>query len=198
MTATQPGARGRPRDPGASPAIVAAALELLAERGMAGVTMRGIADRAGVGRQTIYRRWASKEALLADVFADIAEQESPLPDTGALRSDLVEYLTEVVAAFTSGTVGPALRALVAAGAADSRWTPLLHDVQARRRAITRGLVARAVARGELPADTDPDLLLDLLHGPLYLRLLVSGSEISAALVAPLVDAALATPPRLRR
>ena len=84
--------RGRPRSEQADRAIMAAALELLAERGLAGMSIEEVAARAGVGKATIYRRWSSKGALALDAFLAEFEQQQPLPDTGSLRGDLAAEL----------------------------------------------------------------------------------------------------------
>src|SRR5450432_744304 len=84
--------RGRPRSAEADRAILAATLELLAERGLDAMSIEEVAARAGVGKTTIYRRWPSKGLLALDAFVISFRAEQPLPDTGTLRGDLVAAL----------------------------------------------------------------------------------------------------------
>src|SRR5690349_25172745 len=84
--------RGRPRSQEADRAILTATVELLAERGLAAMSIEEVAARAGVGKTTIYRRWPSKGLLALDAFVDSFREEQPLPDTGTLRGDLLSAL----------------------------------------------------------------------------------------------------------
>ena len=88
-----PWARGRPRTSEADRAILTAAVELLAERGLAAMSIEEVAARAGVGKATIYRRWPSKGLLALDAFVAVFREQQPLPDTGTLRGDLIAALT---------------------------------------------------------------------------------------------------------
>ena len=98
--------RGRPRSEQADRAIMAAALELLAERGIAGMSIEEVASRAGVGKATVYRRWSSKGALALDAFLAEFRGQQPLPDTGSLRGDLHASLRAWVHAVTETPVAP--------------------------------------------------------------------------------------------
>src|ERR1700726_424948 len=84
--------RGRPRSAEADRSILAATLDLLAERGLDAMSIEEIAARAGVGKATIYRRWSSKGLLALDAFVVSFRAEQPLPDTGTLRGDLIAAL----------------------------------------------------------------------------------------------------------
>src|SRR5271168_3505369 len=84
--------RGRPRSQVADRAILTAAAELLADRGLAAMSIEEVAARAGVGKTTIYRRWPSKGLLALDAFVTSFREEQPLPDTGTLRGDLLAAL----------------------------------------------------------------------------------------------------------
>src|SRR5690242_12261309 len=92
-------------------AVLHAADDLLVERGFAGVTIEGIATRAGVAKQTIYRWWSSKTDILMDAFLDDALQELTSPDTGALESDLRRQLSDLAEFLTESDAGAVFRAL---------------------------------------------------------------------------------------
>src|SRR2546429_3715813 len=109
-----PGApRGRPRSQEADLAILTATVGLLAERGLAAMSIEEVAARAGVGKTTIYRRWPSKGLLALDAFVISFRAEQPLPDTGSLRGDLLSALRAWVRAVTQTAMGPLLTGLIA-------------------------------------------------------------------------------------
>jgi AcrR family transcriptional regulator len=97
--------RGRPRSEAADRAILRAATDLLAERGLAGMSMEEVAARAGVGKATVYRRWRSRGALALDAFMAEFQALQPLPDTGTLRGDLLAALRAWVRAVTRTPAG---------------------------------------------------------------------------------------------
>lgn len=193
--------RGRPRDERCDVAITAAALALLRERGFPGVTVEAVAARAGVGKATIYRRWPSREALVADVLRSVTS-ELAVVDTGDLRADLKRFARALARHLAEHLGGGLLPALVASAVADPEVRALLQRLAAERRTGPVALVRRAVARGELRPGTDPEVLVDLIAGPLFYRLLISGGSLSPRAVDRLVDTvlagALADPPGARR
>jgi AcrR family transcriptional regulator len=194
-TAEQPTSRGpgRPRSERADRAILAAAIELFVEQGFEAMSIEGIAARAGVGKNTIYRRWASKEDLLVGAIDELIFDAEP-PDTGSVREDLVEMLVIIQAIMTSSLVGeifPRMAAHVAGR------TPLgrayLEGVIEPRFALFQGMLQRGIERGEVPADVDPQLVRALLVGPVLAwkllgRLTSRGARERAELV---VDTVLA-------
>src|SRR5512142_1481611 len=105
--------RGRPRSAEADRAILTATADLLAERGLAAMSIEEVAARAGVGKTTIYRRWPSKGLLALDAFVISFRAEQPLPDTGSLRGDLLSALRAWVRATTQTPMGPMLTGLIA-------------------------------------------------------------------------------------
>jgi len=184
-------APGRPRCEKACEAVRTAALELLDEAGWGGLTIEGVAERAGVGKATIYRWWTNKAALVVDAFFTRVSPQLEFPDTGTLRGDLVGQLRDVVREML-GPHGRLLTAIVSALPTDpalgeafrARWV-------GRRRAEGMQVFDRAAARGELPADADRELLFDLLYGPLYFRLIVQYRPLREPRLAErLVDAVL--------
>ncbi|CAN5757512.1 TetR/AcrR family transcriptional regulator [soil metagenome] len=130
-----------------------AALELLVEEGYGGMSMEGVASRAGVGKAAIYRRWSSKAELVVDALRGYAS-DYPMPDTGDLRADLLAML-EASQSFMSGREGAIMQAFAAEKA---RYPDLREQFEitfiADRRAHLHDLVVRAIERGELPAHTD--------------------------------------------
>ncbi|KUL35647.1 TetR family transcriptional regulator [Streptomyces sp. NRRL F-4489] len=161
-------------------AIRAAVFEELAAVGFARMSIEGIARRAGVGKTAVYRRWRSKLHLVLDVVSAVAAAGLPAPDTGTLRGD-VRMLLEVAARALRHPMASQIIPDLLAEAARSpelaaALKAALHDSQ---EGVAAAVVARAVERGELPADVDSRLALDLLTGPLYWRLLVVRDEVPA-------------------
>lgn len=177
---------GRRRNEAARQAILAAALRLVARADDGGaVTVDAIAAEAGVGKQTIYRWWRSKYAVLLEALADRAAVDVPTPDTGRLRGDLVAYLTDTF--HGAAHVAGALRALMADAQRDPQTAEMLGEYTRSRRATLRSLLRRGVDRGELTADADLDLLVDQAYGVLWYRLLLGHAPLSAAAATALAD-----------
>jgi AcrR family transcriptional regulator len=167
-----PPKRGRPRSEQADRAILAAAAELLAERGPAGMSIEEVASRAGVGKATIYRRWASRGTLALDAFLAEFQGQQPLPDTGSLHDDLLAALRSWIRSVTRTSAGPILAGLIAEAQLDPGLATAWRErVVERLRAQHKIMLDRAVARGEISAKTDYDVVLDLMFGAAYHRLL---------------------------
>jgi len=193
MTLTR---RGRPRSAACDQAIVDAALEVFAAEGYDGFTIEAVAARAGVGKATVYRRYPGKAELIVRAVSCLTSAEVPEPDTGTLRGDLafvahhlVHLLTRTIAGRCVPQLAVALRRSRALAREHRRFL-------AERRAVTRSVVERAMARGEVAPETDPDVVTDLLVGPLFYRHLVSRAPLTDAYADEVVDsvvAALAAP-----
>lgn len=154
---------GRPRDPEVEKRLKRAALEVLAQHGMSGLTLEKICDKAGAPRATFYRRWATPMQAVGEAFNEAFLFET-LPDTGDVVGDLVALGQAMIDLYNDPVVGPCMSFLIA----ESRVRPELfqngqEDFQ-RRRAYNRQVVERAIARGEIPANTDADLIIDALSG----------------------------------
>ncbi|PSR67482.1 TetR family transcriptional regulator [Nocardia sp. MDA0666] len=150
--------------------MLSAAMAELREKGYAALTIEGIAARAGSGKQTIYRWWPSKadvvlEAMLTEVAAVIA-----IPDTGSLPGDLTAFLADT---FRQRGQRPVLVGLMAQALLDPVFAQAFRDrfLFSRRDAL-RQIIDRAIARGEVAADMDPDLMIDVVYGVLWYRLLL--------------------------
>ena len=168
---------GRPRSEEADRAIEAAALDLLVADGFDGMSMEGVATRAGVGKSTVYRRWPTKEHLVLDAVVRRCAEHVVSPDTGSLHGDLVALFEALLAKFRRD--GEILRAFVTATSrsgelADAFQRTFLDD----RRAAMRDVLARGVGRGELPADADLELLGDLGSALMWHRMVISGAPLS--------------------
>lgn len=176
---------GRPRSRRADRAILEASLDLLAERGYGALTMQGIADRAGVGKATLYRRWKSCEDVIVAAVADFVE-DIRIPDTGSVEKDLHLLMRRAVEVYR-GRPGRVMPGLVAAMAASDGVARAVRTrfLEGRRAALAR-VVERGVDRGELRPDTNVQLTLDLLGGPLFYRLLVTGGPLDDELAGGVV------------
>ena len=154
-------------------AITEAFFEELAEVGYGRLSIDAVARRAGVGKAAIYRRWKSKLAMTVALTSEVAVAAIDVPDTGNLRGDIREYLASGRATLTDRQANKIIPDLLAESARNPDLTDALHEsVRNPRRAKAAQLVDQAIARGELPADADIGLCLDLLAGPLYWRLVV--------------------------
>lgn len=171
-------------------AILEAAVALLAEREVAALTMDEIAARAGASKATIYRRWPSKEALLVDALSRAANAFEP-PDTGTLRGDLLVAIGHALAVVIESPFGSAMPALIAAKQANPELHALLiRAIGEPRRELIRSLLRRGIERGELDPDTDLELFVDLIGGPIFFRRLVTQEPIDGAFAERLVDVVL--------
>src|SRR6516162_5661321 len=183
--------RGRPRSQEADRAILTAAAELLAERGLAAMSIEEVAARAGVGKATIYRRWPSKGLLALDSFVASFREQQPLPDTGTLRGDLTAALRAWVRAVTSTPMGPMLTGLIAEAQHDQELRAAWRDrVLEPLRSQHRIMLDRAIARGELPATVDQEVVLDLFFGAAQHRLLLGHLPLTDDFIRSVVDVIL--------
>lgn len=189
MTTNSPFAprAGRPRSEQAHRAILTATLESLVEVGYSALTIEGVAQRAAVGKATIYRRWASKLPLVIEAYGLLPQLEEV--DTGSLVGDLNEMLHDYLQLLTSTP----LRGVIPSIAGERAHNPELSElfdpiVRDRRRPLT-AVLQRGVARGELPEGLDLELAADLLVGPITTRLFF-GARIDTAMVEPMVEMAL--------
>jgi AcrR family transcriptional regulator len=178
---------GRKRSEESRQAILTAALELTAELGYAGLTIDGIAARAGTGKQTIYRWWPSKADVLLEGLATKAELWVPIPDEGSYAEDLRRFLVASFALGSKPAVADALRALMAQAQVDPEFRKRFREsfLQRRRDALLV-LVERALARGDLSATTSPDTVADLVFGVIWYRLLATDQPLDECLANELV------------
>jgi len=182
--------RGRPRSERARLAILDTAGELLLEHGLAGASMDAVAARAGVSKATIYRWWPAKELLALDALLGVWIETKVAPggpDTGSLRGDLLGRVG-MWARLPQAELGRAVAGLVAKARSDPAFGPVYVERFVKpRRDAARPLFARAIERGEIPAETDVDAALDVLYGPIYHRLLHGHLRVDEAFIRTIVD-----------
>lgn len=181
MTGNAQAVVGRPREVRLDGAILAATLELVAEVGIHDFRMDDVAERAGVGKAAIYRRYRSKDELVTATVAALVS-EITVPDTGSTREDLLALMREAVEVYSDPIKAGIMPSLVGAMPQRPELARAIRDgFLARRRAALRAVLDRGVARGDLRADLDVELALDVLGGALFYRLLITGGPIDGDL-----------------
>ena len=181
--------------------MLRAALQVLADEGLAGFTMEAVARRAGASKATVYRHWSSRGTLLIDAM-DLGFHVLPLPATGQLRTDLIELFSGLEA-LLSNQPYPRLTAAFIDGAERDPILRNLHaELMERRREPARQVLALGRRRGEIPPGTDLELAIDLLAGPLFFLRFIAHRPFPEGYVSSVVDLVLAaighTPPEHTR
>jgi AcrR family transcriptional regulator len=181
---------GRPRSEQARTAILRSALKLLGENGFSDLTIEDVAGHAGVGKATVYRWWPNKAALIADAFARGTIRKLHFPDTGSVRSDMSQQMRRVIQIFRSRQ-GRIVSAILAAGQSDTDVMAAFRERFMRpRRQDAYATLRRGIRRGELRKNTDLDLLLDALYGPIYMRFLIRHDTLTPDFVDGLCELVL--------
>ena len=184
--------RGRPRSEAARKAILAAAAELLLDGGLPGVSMDAVAERAGVSKATIYRWWPTKETLALDMLYNEWTKVTPLQyESCSLRIDLLALLGAWSRLASSRPYGRVVAALLMEGRTDPGFSA---EYQRRmvepRREQARAIFTQAIERAEIPAETNVEVAIDLVYGPLYHRLLIGHAPLDDQFVEDIVDMTL--------
>jgi AcrR family transcriptional regulator len=174
-------------------AILKAAIELVKEEGYASTTIEGIATRAGVGKQTIYRWWPSKAAVIMEAFQYSVAEKVPMPNTGSTRSDLQTFTRKLCYVLSKPIACHTTAGLIAAAQEDDVLAKEFRKmfIKTRRTAVEE-ILQRGAERGELLADLDFSLTLDLLFGPIWYRLLVGHAPLEEKFADALVAAVMST------
>src|SRR5262245_7526070 len=189
---TEPGSlRPGGRTAAVRAAVLRATGDVLVESGLAGLELTAVAERAGVGKSTVYRRWGSAPALVTDLLCDMAAQSRQRADTGSLRGDLRANAALVRRTLTNPRQGRLFKAIIAASSCDDRTAAALSTFYDRRVAEWSGCVVDAVARGEAPAGTDAAAAIRQVSAPLYYQFLTSTRPLTTKDAERAVDAAIA-------
>ena len=180
----EPSAPGTVRPGGRTARTRAAALraaeDALIETGFDTLDLADIARRADIGKTTVYRRWGTPAALVADLLIDMAEQSLPRTETGTLDGDLLANARLVRRTLTEPRSSALFKAVVTAAAGHPDTAAELHRFYATRIAEWAPCVEQAAARGEVPQGTDAAEVIRAVSAPLYYRFLVSGDPLDAA------------------
>jgi AcrR family transcriptional regulator len=168
--------------------VLAAAFEELAANGFDGATVAGVAKRSGVHETTVYRRWVTRENLFVAALLERSADAVPAPDTGSTRRDLLAIVRDVIAYVRSPAGRKVLRA--ATLPVDDAYAAAREAFWARRLDALSPVVARGIERGDLRADCDPRLLLEMLVAPIHGRVLLTGEPVDDDLAQQLIEVVL--------
>jgi AcrR family transcriptional regulator len=180
----------RPRSEEARRKVLAAAIDVIADKGVGDLTIEEVALRSGVAKTTIYRHWPERASLIIDTVRSSFEHVST-PDTGSLRGDLDAFFGGMVRADLSGKVGQLMPCLIDAAGRDTEIEGLLDRIALERQQPILVIVERAQARGELPADLDARVVVGTIVGPIVFRKLVWRQPLDAAYLTGCLDVAIA-------
>lgn len=181
---------GRPRDPRVDRDVLEAAVHLLSTGGYDALSVEAVAARAGVSRATVYRRYANRAELLDAACRTFARPEIEPPDTGSVRTDLIELVARLEAMLTEHDTGGMLPAVLSAARAHAEVREALQRFISTRRSPSVEVIRRGVDRGEIRSDVDPELLADMLNGAVVYRRLIKNNAVGGRRAAQLVDTLL--------
>jgi AcrR family transcriptional regulator len=179
----------RPRSEEARRKAIAAAIDLIVERGVANLSIEEVAARSGVAKTTIYRHWPERASLIVDT-ARATFEHVVTPDTGSLRGDLEAYFDSMVRADLSGKAGQLIPSLIDAAARDPEIDLLMDRYSLERQQPVMTIVSRAQERGELPPDLDRDVIIGTVVGPIAFRKVLQRRPVDAGYVAKCLDVVL--------
>jgi TetR/AcrR family transcriptional regulator of autoinduction and epiphytic fitness len=167
-------------------AVLPATLAVLAERGFASFTMEGVAERAGVGKSTVYRYWPTKLSLLRDALEGLNRQPNVEIEAGPARARIERLLEHLAAALSDSLLSACIPALVEAAEHHPEVAGFLHQYGDRRRSTLTAVIREGVEAGEFPAHLDPELAALALSGPIFYRRLMTARPLPAHDVPGLV------------
>jgi AcrR family transcriptional regulator len=172
-------------------AVIAATRAVLVEVGYEGLSIERVADKAGVAKSTVYRRWRDTAGLLMELLNEFVAVEIPLADTGTVEEDLRRLAVQISRFFIDHVAGSLVLALIAESVHNAPAADGLREFWTRRNTQAAEIVHRAVARGELPEATDPVEVIRMVGAPLYYRLLVTHEPFDETVAERAAAAALA-------
>jgi AcrR family transcriptional regulator len=179
----------RPRSEEARRKALAAAADLIVQRGVSSLSIEEVAARSGVAKTTIYRHWPERASLIIDTVRSTFEHVAT-PDTGNLRDDLVTFFGGLQRADLTGPAGKIMPCLIDAAARDPEIEGLLDRLGVERQQPVMTIVERAQARGELPAGLDRDVVIGTIVGPIVFRKVVQRRPVDASYVEACLDIAV--------
>ncbi|CUU59294.1 DNA-binding transcriptional regulator, AcrR family [Parafrankia irregularis] len=185
-----------PRPRASEELILRTTIDLIAEHGVAGVSVDAVASVAGVSKPTLYRRWPSRARLLQAAFT-YGQHEAVAPDTGSLREDLITLLGELVRYLNRPDFGRAYRSFIEAASRDPELAALRGASMRSAFGMFHRAVRRGIERGELPVGTDVRLFIDMVSAPFMAQRLVEDLPVRGADIEPVVDLLLAAFNRVR-
>lgn len=178
---------GRPRSEKTKSDILNASYELLIENGFAGITVEKIAERANVSKATIYKWWANKAAVVMDGFLNAINVELPIPNTGSTVEDMFIQVDNFVK-FLTTRKGNVITEIIAEGQYDPKLADIYRNAYfTPRRNISKQILERGISRGELRTDLNVEVIIDLIWGPVFYRLLITGEVIDSTFVKELIN-----------
>ncbi len=183
-------APGRPRSSEADEAILEAAVDVFAEVGLEALTMEGVAARAGVAKNTLYRRYPNKIDLVVTAVRRYTDVGAPSPDTGTTRGDVRAVVDGLVAIVTDTPVGRMLPILVAVRTRVPQLDAAYAEIVAEKRARSAVVVRRGVERGDFRADVDVDVVVDAFASAVFYRFLVTRAPLDPAFTTAVVDSVM--------
>jgi len=170
--------------------VLEATLAVIAEQGVMGISVDTVATRSSVSKATIYRHWGSRARLIHAAISSL-QPTTVEPDTGSLHDDLVELLNHLLGYFDAPKVAAMFPSFLDAAVRDPELAELRQETLRMGRASFERVVRLGIARGELPADVDVHLVVDLVRAPVIYRRVVAQVPVRASEVIAIVDAVLA-------
>jgi AcrR family transcriptional regulator len=179
--------------PRRSHVVLTTTLDVIAEQGVTGISVDTVAARSGVSKATIYRHWGSRAHLIHAAISSL-QQPTAEPDTGSLRGDLTELLVRLVEYFDTPPVTRVFLSFIEAAIRDPELAELRQETLRLNRLSFERVVRRGIDRGELPADIDVALVVDLVRSPIIYRRVVAQVAVSMSDVEPIINVVLAAFP----
>jgi AcrR family transcriptional regulator len=181
MATTREGPAKRKRPGGRSArvrsAVLKATVEELAQGGYASFSFEKVAERAGVHKTTLYRRWGDRESLLLEAMLELGAERAPIPETGSLRKDLLKLARAIASSIPTPEVQAIVRAVISVGDRDPKLAEVARRFWSTRIELDAVIVDRAIERGEVPPDVNRELVVEALLAPMYFRLLMTGGRL---------------------
>ncbi|WP_445492548.1 TetR/AcrR family transcriptional regulator [Niallia sp. 03133] len=178
---------GRPRSEKTKTDILTASYDLLIENGFKAITVEKIAEKAGVSKATIYKWWPNKAAVVIDSFLNATSDKLPIPNTGSTIEDMFIQVNNFVQ-FLISKKGNVIAEIIAEGQFDSKLADIYRQAYFKpRRSISKQILERGISRGDLRKDLNIELTIDLIWGPVFYRLLITGEVLDEIFVRNLIN-----------